>query len=91
MSGFDNVALPGLEPDAPEHVRQPKKVDPKAPPAYRRWKPTTRIHCADCLEGRVENVSAPLSQASYLRITAREERPLCFLHKQQAMHRDFLG
>lgn len=91
--GFENVALPGLEPPAPvEKMAKSKKQEAdEAKVSYHKHTAKPRALCGVCIQERKEGLRSGISDSSYERRHGPDTRFLCNLHTQAARHADTLG
>lgn len=91
--GFENVALPGLEPPAPvEKMAKSKKQEAdEAKVSYHKHTAKPRALCAACVQEQQNGERPGIYSASYERRHGPEVRYLCNLHTQAARHADTLG
>lgn len=91
---FEDVALPGLEPEATAPPLRPKtakeKDDDDNKVSWRRYKPTKPTNCDHCVAMVADGETQSVSMASYVRTYRGEVLMLCFYHTQEKRHRDKL-
>lgn len=91
---FEDVALPGLEPEETKPAPRPKTAkerdDDERKVSWRRYKPTKPTQCDHCVERVAKGETNYISVASYTRTYRGETLYLCFMATQEQRHRDKL-
>lgn len=91
---FEDTVFPIFEQPEPEPVRvksRKEQDDAANKIVYRRYRPTRRVQCDPCVSAVVIKEQTGINDASYVRTQGSSEQYLCFLHTQEAKHRDQLN
>lgn len=91
---FEDTVFPIFEQPEPEPVRvksRKEQDDDDNKITYRRYRPARRTQCEACVAAVVKQEQTGINDSSYIRIHRGEELHLCFLHTQEAKHRDQLN